>query len=211
MSDYANYTTYQEIYGQLSRRAPETRAFRQYPYWPQQVKANIALIATSETLWADMYNQLANAKTSSAFYSISSPDLPKGADNAPALARAALGTQAGVAGGIAGRSLALAPPQKTTRRSERPASTGLRRPHPIVTRGALAPVAGRVARTGHHRARLVVAQVPARAWRDPPARQNADRFHAVRLACFDERLDALALLLVRVAVARLGHQASAAS
>lgn len=92
MSDYLDYTAYQDIYAKSSQaRSAEAKAFRQYAYWPREVKANILLLAQSDDLWADTYNQLANAKSSSEFYAISSPTVPKGSDNAPVIIRSALG------------------------------------------------------------------------------------------------------------------------
>lgn len=92
MSDYLNYTAYQAISAKLSKaRTAEAKAFRQYAYWPREVKANIELLAKSSDLSADMYNQLANAKSESAYFAVDAPVEPKGADNAPALIRAALG------------------------------------------------------------------------------------------------------------------------
>jgi hypothetical protein len=92
MSDYLDYTAYQDIYAKLSKaRTKEAKAFRQYAYWPREVKANIELLAKSDDLSADMYSQLANAKSESAFIAVDVPVEPKGADNAAALIRAALG------------------------------------------------------------------------------------------------------------------------
>jgi hypothetical protein len=92
MSDSLDYTAYQGLHAELSKvQSAQAKAFRQYAYWPREVQANIALLAQSDDLWADTNSQLANADSADEYYGIPYPRGPKGADNAAALVRAALG------------------------------------------------------------------------------------------------------------------------
>jgi len=92
LSAYASYTVYKPICAKLSvALSKEAKQFRRYAYWPREVEKYIAVLAKANVLRADFYNQLGNADSSAEFAAISSPDLPKGADNAAALTREALG------------------------------------------------------------------------------------------------------------------------
>lgn len=85
-------TRYKAASAKASRaKTIAARQFRAYAYWPREVKGYIALLAKSATLYADFYNRLAHVKTIAETYAISWPELPKGANNAAALTRAALG------------------------------------------------------------------------------------------------------------------------
>lgn len=69
----------------------EVKRLRGYAYWPREVKPSIALLAQSGVIWADYHNRLSHADDFDDAYAISWPKDAKGADNAPALIRAALG------------------------------------------------------------------------------------------------------------------------
>lgn len=92
LPDFGTFTIFQASRAKMSKALTrQARRLRAYPYWPQEVKASIELLASSNILEADHDNRLARAKSQSEWNEIAFPDLPKGAANAPVVIRAALG------------------------------------------------------------------------------------------------------------------------
>jgi hypothetical protein len=87
-----DFTGFKALVPKLSKaETVQARQFRAYAYWPREVQGYIALLVKMDILDADYWNLSAHSKNWADANSISAPDLPKGADNAAALTREALG------------------------------------------------------------------------------------------------------------------------